>query len=346
MNHYDDFRPDVAQMLKTQDATLRPPTPGARSGAGQGSVGRLASRARLYGLGALVKSGLHRRLMYANLRLAWFFDFQRYWVGELGNRPIQPHDFYFLHGVYRQRLQDMRFDHMSDPALASDDKHLESWRDSRVVYHLFAHAYRQALSPLRAHPFTKFVPRGGRVVEYGCGTAPILTALARHYRHLDLECVGADIPHLLFHYARWKFRADDFITMVAIEPNDDAPLQGRYDTVFCLEVFEHLPQAARDARALSPSAEARRASRVRLHPFRWIAPRSRHRRGASRPPGGAAIHPRPLRYRARASAHRRLERRALGRAKALAVLRRLTGCARSVVRDRQVLRVTRRSPGC
>ena len=242
MNHYDDFRPDVAQMLKEQDAKLRPPTPGARGGAGLGSIGRLASRARLYGLGALVKSGLHRRLMYANLRLGWFFEFQRYWVGELGNRPIQPHDFYFLHGVYRQRLQDMRFDHMSDPALASDDKHLESWRDSRVVYHLFAHAYRQALSPLRAHPFTKFVPRGGRVVEYGCGTAPILTALARHYRHLDLECVGADIPHLLFHYARWKFRADDFVTMVPIEPNNDTPLQGRYDTVFCLEVFEHLPR--------------------------------------------------------------------------------------------------------
>jgi SAM-dependent methyltransferase len=242
MNHYDDFRPDVAQLLKEQDAKIRPTTPGVRSGAGRGPFSRLASRARLYGLGALVKSGLHRRLMYANLRLAWFFDFQHYWVGELGNRPIQPHDFYFLHGVYRQRLQDMRFDHMSDPALASDDKHLESWRDSRVVYHLFAHAYRQALSPLRAHRFTKFAPRGGRVVEYGCGTAPILTALARHYRHLDLECVGADIPHLLFHYARWKFRADDFITMVAIEPNNDAPLPGSYDTVFCLEVFEHLPR--------------------------------------------------------------------------------------------------------
>jgi len=242
MNHYDDFRPDVAQLLKEQDAKLRPAAPGVRSGAGLGPFGRLASRARLYGLGGLVKSGLHRRLMHANLRLAWFFDFQRYWVGELGNRPIQPHDFYFLHGVYRQRLQDMRFDHMSDPSLASDDKHLESWRDSRVVYHLFAHAYRQALSPLRAHRFTKFVPRGGRVVEYGCGTAPILTALARHYRHLDLECVGADIPHLLFHYARWKFRADGFITMVAIEPNNDAPLRGRYDTVFCLEVFEHLPR--------------------------------------------------------------------------------------------------------
>ena len=92
------------------------------------------------------------------------------------------------------------------------------------------------------HPFTRYVPRGGRVAEYGCGAAPVLTALARRYRHLDLRLVGADIPHLLFHYARWKFRADRFVTMLPIEPNNDAPLSGLYDTIFCLEVLEHLPR--------------------------------------------------------------------------------------------------------
>ena len=242
MNRYDDFRPDVAQLLKEQEARLRSPTPGARSGDGLSRLGRLASIASLYGLGALVKSGIHRRLIHANLRLDWFFEFQRYWVEELGNRPIQPHGFHFLHGVYRQRLQGIRFDHMSDPALASDGKHLESWRDPRIVYHLFAHTYRQALSPLRVHPFVRFVRRGGRVAEYGCGTAPILTALGHHYRHFDLELVGADLPHLLFHYARWKLQNDRSVTMVAIEPNDDAPLPGSYDTIFCLEVLEHLPR--------------------------------------------------------------------------------------------------------
>ena len=54
--------------------------------------------------------------------------------------------------------------------------------------------------------------------------------------------MGADIPHLLFHFARWKFRRDRFVTMVAVEPNDDAPLPGLYDTIFCLEVLEHLPR--------------------------------------------------------------------------------------------------------
>ena len=242
VNHYDDVRLDVAALLKQQDASLPVPDPAARSGDGLGALDRLAGLARLYALGALVKLGWHRRLVYANLRLDWFFEFQRYWVEELGNRPIHPHDFYFLAGVYRQRLQTIYFEHIENAALASDDKHLEAWRDPRVVHHLFAHTFRLALSPLRVHPFIRWISRGSRVVEYGCGAAPMLTGLARHYRHLNLQLVGADIPHLLFHFARWKFQRDRFVTMVAVEPNDDAPLPGLYDTIFCLEVLEHLPR--------------------------------------------------------------------------------------------------------
>ncbi len=256
MNLFDDFRPDVAALLKEQDAKLPASDRRARSGDGLGALGRLRSLAALYALGAQVKTGLHRRLVYGNLRLDWFQEFQDYWMGELGNRPIHPHDFYFLSGVYRQRGQTLYFEHLERPDLASDDKHLNAWRDSRMVSYLFLHAYRLALSPLRVHPFTRWVPRGGRVAEYGCGAAPIVTSLARYYRHLDLRLVGADIPHLLFHYARWKFRADRFVSMVPIQPNDDAPLPGEYDTIFCLETFEHLPRPIAAAqhfhRALKP----------------------------------------------------------------------------------------------
>jgi len=242
MNLYDDVRPDVRALLKEQEAKLPPPNPNARSGDGLGLLGCIGSLARLYALGALVKTGLHRRLIYANLRLDWLREFQDYWMGELGNRPIHPHDFYFLSGVYRQRLQTIHFEHIERPELASDDKHLEAWRDPRIVHHLFAHTYRLALSPLRVHPFIQYVPHGGRVAEYGCGVAPIASGLARYYRHLRLHIVCADIPHLLFHYARWKFRQHRFVTMVPIHPDDDAPLPGGFDTIFCVEVLEHLPR--------------------------------------------------------------------------------------------------------
>ncbi|HXJ77808.1 MAG TPA: class I SAM-dependent methyltransferase [Candidatus Methylomirabilis sp.] len=242
MNRFDDVRLDPVALLATQDAKLTPPDPSARSGDGLGPFAGLSSVIRLYAIGALVKLGVYRRLVYANIALGWFREFQRYWVEELGNRPIHPHDFYFLHGVYRQRLQTIHFEQIEQPELASDEGHLEAWRDPRTIYYLFAYTYRQALSPLRVHPFVRYIPRGGRVAEYGCGAAPILTALARRYRRLDLQLVGADIPHLLFHYARWKFRNDRFVTMVSVGLHDDAALPGSFDTIFCLETLEHLPR--------------------------------------------------------------------------------------------------------
>jgi 2-polyprenyl-3-methyl-5-hydroxy-6-metoxy-1,4-benzoquinol methylase len=235
-NQYDDFQPDVAQLLAQQSAQLPAKPPGARSGDGLGPLARAASRARLGVLGLLVLSGWHRALMYSNLRLGWFEEFQRYWVDELGNRPIHPHDFYHLHGVYRQRLQSI------EPDLTSDVSQLATWRNHRIVYYLFAHAYRQALFPLRVQRYARFLQFHGRVAEYGAGLAPIATALARHYRHLDLELVAADIPHLLFHFVRWRFRDVPYVTTVPIAPDDDAPLPGQYDTIFCLETFEHLPR--------------------------------------------------------------------------------------------------------
>lgn len=236
MNRYDDFRPDVPALLKEQDAQLAAARPGARSGEGLGPLGHLASRLRLYALGLLVITGWHRALVYANLRLAWFDEFQRYWVDALGNRPLHPHDFYHLCGVYRQRLQSI------DPDLTTDARQLEAWRDHRIVYYLFAHTYRQALSPLRVQRYARFLRRRGRVAEYGCGTGPIVTTLARRYRHLDLELVGADIPHLLFHFVRWRLRDAPYVTFVPIAPEDDAPLPGRYDAIFCLETLEHVPR--------------------------------------------------------------------------------------------------------
>jgi 2-polyprenyl-3-methyl-5-hydroxy-6-metoxy-1,4-benzoquinol methylase len=235
-NGYDDFRPDIAHLLAEQDKTARAKPPGVRSGAGLGPLGRLGSRLRLAALGGVVLTGWHRTLMYANMKLAWFEEFQQYWVGELGNRPLHPHDFYHLYGVYRQRLQSIA------PDLSSDTRQLESWRDHRIVYYLFSHVYRQALSPLRVQRYARFITRRARIAEYGCGTAPIVTALARHYRHLDLELVAADIPHLLFHFVRWRFRDVPYVTTMPIAPDDDAPLPGRYDVIFCLETFEHLPR--------------------------------------------------------------------------------------------------------
>ena len=239
MNRFDDVRLDVRKLLEEQDKKLPPYDPASKSADGLGVTGRLRALARLAWTGALIKVGLHRRLVYANLKLDWFHEFQDYWVNELGNRPIQPHDFYFLHGVYRQRIQN--FAGKASETTAGDAL-LGAWQDPRIIYYLFAWQYKLALQPLRAHPFTRFIPRGGHVCEYGCGAAPIATSLVKFYPHLDFKIACADIPHIVFHFARWKFRSCRFVRMVPIRPDDDAPLDDRFDTIFCLEVFEHLPR--------------------------------------------------------------------------------------------------------
>src|SRR5262249_19312169 len=97
-------------------------------------------------------------------------------------------------------------------------------------------------SPPAPLPSISWGPPAGRGARAPAAPAPTLPGLARCYRHLDLQLVGADIPHLLFHYARWKFRDARFVTMVPIGPEDDAPLQGSFDSILCLETFEHLPR--------------------------------------------------------------------------------------------------------
>lgn len=179
-----------------------------------------------------------RRLIYANLKLDWFDEFRAYWTGELGNRPLAgPHEFYYLYDLYRQRFQSVA---VPDGAGGAD--HLAAWHDARTIYLLFFNQFKLALNPLAAAPYVGFIPVGGKVCEYGCGFAPIATSLTRYYAHRDLSITCADIPALMFHFTRWKFRDTRHIRTVAIDPADDAPLDETYDAIFCMTVFEHLPR--------------------------------------------------------------------------------------------------------
>jgi 2-polyprenyl-3-methyl-5-hydroxy-6-metoxy-1,4-benzoquinol methylase len=242
MNRFDDVRLNVRKLLEEQTSRLPQPDPVAASASRPRVRGRLTALARLYGTGLLIKTGLYKRLVHANLKLDWFYEFQDYWVNELGNRPIQPHDFYFLHGVYRQRIQNYPSEEEQPSGAIPDEVRIEAWQDPRVIYYLFAWQYRLALQPLRAHRFVKYLHRNGNICEYGCGAAPISTSLVKYYPHLALKITCVDIPHIVFHFSRWKFRSCPYVRMVAIQPGNDTPLDDQYDAIFCLEVFEHLPR--------------------------------------------------------------------------------------------------------
>lgn len=143
MNKFDDVKLDVPRLLAEQSQKLGTVPPHAhRESRSPGSTPfRMGLKRRA--MEALVDSQLWDRLVYSNMALGWFHEFERYWVGELGLRPLTPQDFHFLKGVYRQRFQTLV--DVSD-ANALD----EGWRDARSIYLLFHLAYKNALRPLAA----------------------------------------------------------------------------------------------------------------------------------------------------------------------------------------------------
>jgi len=283
-NGFDDFRPDVQRLFDEQTVMLP-----AEFGAGDSATGLdplwgLRARARLYGLGMLRKTGVHERLVHASVRLDWFHEFQAYWVDALGNRPINPHEFHFLHGVYRQRV--------GVPVGNLDEfPQRQGWMDPRSVYQLFHHQYRLALNPLPARRFVHLIPRGGAVCEYGCGLAPITTGLVRYYRDRRMRLTCADVPSLLFHFTRWRFRSYPFVRTLVIEPEGKPPIDEPYDLIVSLQalkyvlnpiaVIEHLDRFVKPgghlvfdyARPDVPDDDTR--ARQRMEALRYIAERYR-----------------------------------------------------------------------
>jgi 2-polyprenyl-3-methyl-5-hydroxy-6-metoxy-1,4-benzoquinol methylase len=244
MNKFDDVRLDVPRLLAEQRLKLRSTRHPSGSSGPRALLGPVNMRLRRRMMRTLVDSRIWDRLVYANVALGWFHEFERYWVGELGLRPITPPDFHFLKGVYRQRFQTL--------VDVSDANALEDgWRDARSLYLLFHLVMRNALRPLAARDFITWIPHRGSVLEFGCGLAPITTSLTRFYRDRALSMTCADIEHVLFHYVRWKFSEEPCVRALAIDPSTDDPLdQVLYDTILCMTVLEHVPRPLQTLRCL------------------------------------------------------------------------------------------------
>lgn len=208
--------------------------PEARSGEWFGLLAQIEARLALYVAGFLYATGLLRRLIYANLKLDWFYEFRQYWVKELGLRRLELHDFYFLSGIYRQRFQALE--------VSEKNNFLQAWQDPTALYLLFHYQYKLALHPLAVYQLAPYIPRGAIVCEYGCGLAPITQCLVNFYRGKNFNITAADIPSYMLHFVRWKFRAMPFVRVILLDPNDNTPLTEQYDVITCMTVFEHLPR--------------------------------------------------------------------------------------------------------
>jgi hypothetical protein len=184
---------------------------------------------------------LLRRL---RLDLTWFERFRRYWGRVLGGRPLWGvEDFYFLRNVYRIRFQNAA---VADDADAAG--HLAAWQLPEVLSHLFHSAYKESLNnELRLLRPLRELHRGPvrRILEFGCGSAPITTTLCEFFpSRRVVEAWISDIETVPFHYAAHKLApfANVHAVPLRAETRFRFPLAEKFDAIFCMTVFEHLPE--------------------------------------------------------------------------------------------------------
>lgn len=194
---------------------------------------------KMYFFGFLQRTGILKRLAFGNYILEWFFEFKRFWVDYLDNRPIDIFDFHFLRGIYRVRFQEVS---LRDEK--SDKKFVTSWQESANLYLLFqgVWSYGQK-SYLNFYPFLKYIPQKANILEFGCGIAPITTGLVKYCKYKNLNFTLADIKQINFLYARWRFEKNKNVKFLTINPakKDSLTQNELYDVIVCLTVFEHLP---------------------------------------------------------------------------------------------------------
>jgi len=187
-----------------------------------------------------------------HLDLSWYQEFRSYWTNVLGGRPLWGvEDFYFLVNTYRTRFQDNQLPHTDDSRV-----HLQAWQQPELLYQLF-HLVRQ--EKLINHVTELHLTRdlmGGwpkSMLEFGCGTAPIVTSLFGFFKPgPGLEVYISDIQTIAFHYAAWKFRECSNVTPLLLVPDNDFQLKmgPKVDVIYCMTVLEHLGRPLDTVRTL------------------------------------------------------------------------------------------------
>ena len=180
----------------------------------------------------LNKLGLFKKLAESGFIRRWFNEFNFYWQKELGGRPLKFHDFFYLHSLYRSRYSDIKLENE-----LNHNQFLADWQKPGNIYQIFSCAYQYGVNPFSFLSFKKYLQKGMKILEYGCGFAPISTSLF-HYHPNKFNLTIADIPGFTFHYAKWKLKPFGVKT---IDINSASfPSLEKYDAIFIITVLEHL----------------------------------------------------------------------------------------------------------
>lgn len=203
--------------------------------------------AALAAFGLEWRFGLREALVQAGVRRRWFDEFHDYWRDALGGRPLTVADFHGLRFHYRRRAQ-----HTVGMDWSSAEQHLANWTAPENLSATFQFVYRSALQPVRSKLLARLLPRGGRVLEYGCSLAPMYRTWRAYYSHIPCRWLLADIPTFPFHFSRHAYARDAETDFHVIRDLEDplAGVDGSFDLIILQEVFEHLDAPRRIAEYL------------------------------------------------------------------------------------------------
>ncbi len=223
-NKFDNMNINIPYLYKEEHCVKKFHPPGI--------LKRIFNR---YFTALLFKTGIYKRLINSGIILGWFDEFREYWLTILKGRPLSFHDFHYLLGVYRQKFQNVEVAENLSPSIF-----LKSWQNASNLALLFGSVKKYSYAPLYNYGFEKWLKNGDKILEYGCGIAPISYGLLKYGVKSNLDITIADIPQINGHYARW--RLGNKVKFIEIEPYKDCLEQKKFfDVVFMTTVMEHLP---------------------------------------------------------------------------------------------------------
>ena len=230
-NGFDNLQVDVAALFRDHPAERVHAEPKLW----EATTRLYSSRLVPQRLRELFWHGLRR----TRLEQGYYTRFRTYWARVLGGRPLWGvDDLHFLRGIYRMRFQRMG-------ATPTNSGHLAAWQKPEVIHHLLHSVYKEsqqnALGPVAALDMVSGKAR--RVLEFGCGAAPIATSLFEFRKAArDFEFWLSDIETASFHYAGWKFGAYANVNRSSLRPEADFRLEveGPFDAIYCMAVLEHV----------------------------------------------------------------------------------------------------------
>lgn len=184
----------------------------------------------------------NKREALINNRLisSWFIEFLDYWHNVINGRPLEVMDFLMLFHDYRKKAG-----HTDTLDWSNANIHIQNWQNTNQIFGTLQYCRKCALRPIRYARLSKYLRRNARVLEYGCGLAPMYRTYRSYLNHVPCNWLLADIPNFPFHYAKYTYHKDrcieGFVTIDAELFRDPLRgVRGSFDLIIIQEVFEHL----------------------------------------------------------------------------------------------------------